>query len=425
VTEQISIEANTIAGDPYPSRLISVDDHVIEPPNLWLDRCSRRHRDLVPRVERTRAVNSGVWEFSGWQFVERPDDPAARPADVWVYEDDRVLMSRGASSVGFERGDLSPVPITFEGHDMRPGCYDQAARLADMDLNNTEASVCFPSISRFCGQFFMNRTHVDVALECIRIYNDWMIDEWCGGAGHNRLIPLTLIPMWDPELAAREIERCAQKGSHSIAFSECPPDLELPSLYTDFWVPVLRACESTETVINMHIGSSSKLPKTSADAPHLATSSIIHQKGGNALIDWIVSASLQTYPGLRIALSEAQAGWLPFILERMDNIWERDRAVNAGDERHLTDPPSSYIAGRVYFCIFDDLHALRNRDAIGMGQLMFETDYPHGDSTWAYSTELIQRHASAAGLSDYEYWRLIRGNAIECYQLARLHGISR
>jgi len=77
----------------------------------------------------------------------------------------------------------------------------------------------------------------------VRTYNDWMIDEWCGGAGRGRLIPMTIVPLWDVELAAAEVRRCADKGSHSVAFTEAPPNLNLPSLYTKYWDPFVQACE--------------------------------------------------------------------------------------------------------------------------------------------------------------------------------------
>ena len=111
-------------------------------------------------------------------------------------------------------------PLTYD--EMRPGCYEQAPRLEDMDENHTEVSLSFPTFPRFCGQTFLEHGERDLALACVRAYNDWMIDEWCAGAGYGRLIPLTLIPLWDPELAAAEVRRCAAKGSFAVAFSGEP-----------------------------------------------------------------------------------------------------------------------------------------------------------------------------------------------------------
>jgi hypothetical protein len=126
---------------------------------------------------------------------------------------------------------------------------------------------------------------------------------------------------------------------------------------------------------------------------------------------------------LKIALSEGQVGWMPFVLDRMDDVWERAHMYEAGLRERLPERPSSYIAGRVYGCIFDDLHGLESRDRVGMSQIMFETDYPHADSAFPNSAAVVEKLMSAAGLNDHERWQFLRGNAIECYQLQR-YGIT-
>jgi predicted TIM-barrel fold metal-dependent hydrolase len=312
-------------------------------------------------------------------------------------------------------------PVAYD--DMLPGCYEQAARLADMDANHVEASMCFPTFPRFCGQTFLERADKELALLCVRAYNDFMIDEWCAGDGAGKLIPQTIIPLWDPHLAAAEIRRCADKGSHAVAFSEVPPRLNLPSIHSDHWDPFFAVCDDTDTVINMHIGSSSKLPMTSPDAPIAVAIALTAQNAEAAFADWLMSGKLSRFPNLRIAFSEGQAGWIPFVLERLESIWERSIRFERGLRERVPQPPSSYIPGRIYSCIFDDLHGLASRDVIGMDQIMFETDYPHNDSTFPHSKEVASKHVAEAGLTDRETWKLVRGNAIECYGLRR-YGIT-
>jgi len=311
--------------------------------------------------------------------------------------------------------------VLFE--DILPGCYDRAARLADMDRNHTDASLCFPTFPRFCGQTFLERGDRGLALACVRAYNDWMIGEWCADAARGRLIPLTLVPMWDPVLAAAEVRRCADKGSHAIAFSENPAALGLPSVHTDAWDPLWAACQETDTVVNMHIGSSSTFSKTSDDAPPLVIIALTFEGASHALVDWLTSGVLARFPSLRIALSEGQVGWMPFLLERLDEAWEHARGYAKTQEK-VPEPPSSYVPGRVFGCVFDDQVGLALRDRIGMGQIMFETDYPHGDSTFPHSRDTAATIASKADLSEQETWRLLRGNAISCYRLDRYGIIS-
>jgi predicted TIM-barrel fold metal-dependent hydrolase len=300
---------------------------------------------------------------------------------------------------------------------MRPGAYDQTERLADLDANHTDASLAFPTFPRFCGQTFLENPDRELGLACVRAYNDWMIDEWCAGDGYGRLIPLTLIPLWDPDLAATEVRRCAAKGSFAIAFSENPARLKLPSIHSEHWDPLFAACEESDTVVNLHIGSSSTFPLTSLDAPRATSLALTAQGATHALADWLTSGVLDRFTQLKVALSEGQVGWIPFLLERLDSVWH-DRP-GYGGIRHLSAPPSSYMKGRVYGCVFDDVVGLQLRDRIPMSQIMFETDYPHGDSTWPNSKVVLEKIVAAAGLDSDETYALARGNAIQCYGLER------
>jgi Amidohydrolase len=400
-------------------KIISVDDHLVEPPALWKDRLPRRYLDRGPRVERKKGLMRFDFDSGGVSsFVEDHEHPDARWCDHWVYDDHRWPFASAFAAIGALRELPATTPVAYD--DMVPGCYDQVSRLADMDANHVEASMCFPTFPRFCGQTFLEREDKELALLCIRAYNDFMIDEWCAGAGAGRLIPQTIIPLWDPELAAAEIHRSAARGSHAVSFCEIPPYLGLPSIHSGHWDPFFTACQDTETVINMHILSGSKVPITSPDAPLLVVMALTAQSAEAGLADWLSSGKLVRYPGLKIAFSEGQAGWMPFILERLDSAWERSIRFDRAIRETVPEPPSSYVPNRVFTCVFDDLHGLESRDKIGMSQFMFEVDYPHTDSTFPYSKEVAAKHVAAAGLSDYETWQLLRGNAIACYGLERL-----
>jgi predicted TIM-barrel fold metal-dependent hydrolase len=371
-------------------------------------------------VVRTRAHLAG-WEGSNWQFVPDSDRDDAQPADMWVYESSKVLLQQGLVAAAYPNDQRDGSPVTYEGG-MRPGAYQRDARMEDMALNHTDVSLCFPSVARFCGQFFMHRDDPGLAAECVRVYNDWMIHEWCGGPARGRLIPLTLVPMWDVAAAAAEVRRCADAGAHAVAFSESPSSLGLPSLYSGYWDPFIAACDDTDTVINMHIGSASTVATTAPDSPHIVSATLFFQYGMYALIDWVMSGALARFPGIRLALSEAQGGWMPFVLERMDKAWERHDLIDRLDD--VTELPSSYVRERVFVCLFDDLHALESRDILGIDQMMFETDYPHADSTWPHSAQTAAKLIGEARLSQDETTKLLRGNAIRCYGLDRYFGVT-
>jgi predicted TIM-barrel fold metal-dependent hydrolase len=231
------------------------------------------------------------------------------------------------------------------------------------------------------------------------------------------------VPLWDADLAAAEVRRCAGKGSFAVAFAENPHPLGFPSFHDKdgFWNPFFQACQDTGTVICMHIGSSSKMPSTAPDAPFIISSTLTFQNAMGSVLDYIFSGTLARFPTLTIAYSEGQVGWMPYIFERADKLWE-ERSDNSFGT-WLPDPPSSYIPGRVYGCIFDDATGLANRDRIGMDQICFETDYPHADSTFPNSKEVLTAICAEAEMSDDEVYKLTRGNAIRAFGLERF-GLS-
>ena len=393
-------------------RIISVDDHVVEPPDLWTSRLPSKYADRCPRVER----DSAVFNFEGGVFSYEKGVEEGTPCDWWLYDDLIYPFPKLSAAVGFENLDVEPV--TFD--EIRPGSWIQSERLADMDANHVDVSICFPNVlPRFCGQTFLEREDKELALLCVKAYNDWMIDEWCAGNGKGRLIPLTLIPLWDPIEAAEEVHRCASKGSFAVAFSENPYHLGLPSIHdkNHFWDPFFSACQETETVVCMHIGSSSKMPSTSPDAPFSVSSTITFANAMGSMCDYILSGIFVRFQKLKIAYAEGQVGWMPYVVERMDKIWEERGDASFGID--LPDPPSSYIPNHIWGCIFDDEIGLKNRDIIGMNQICFEVDFPHADTTFPNTLDVATKICTEAKLSEDEIYMLMRGNAIDCFGLER------
>jgi predicted TIM-barrel fold metal-dependent hydrolase len=297
--------------------------------------------------------------------------------------------------------------------DVRPGCYEPIARLADMDTNWTQASLCFPNFPRFCGQTFLEASDRDLALLCVRAYNDWMVEEWCGPSG-GRLVPLCLVPLWDASLAAAEVERNAARGVRAVAFSEIPAYLGLPSIHSGDWDPFFAACEATGTVVCLHIGSGSKMPSTSPDAPLGVTVTIGFGNCMNSLADWLFSGKLEQFPGLRLSYAESQIGWIPYLLERADDVWKQHRAwVATGGE--ISEPPSTYYYRQVYGCFFRDEHGMASLDKCGVDNVMYEVDYPHSDSTWPDSKTVAAEIMD--GLDPDVVFKLVRGNAVKLFGL--------
>ena len=387
--------------------LISADDHVCEPPDLWQDRLPSKHREAGPRM----IEEDGV--------------------EVWVFEGKR-RPSRGLESTAGRRFEqFSPLPLSYK--EMRPGCYDVKARIADMDMGGVLAAIVFPSFPRFAGQVFSEASDRELGFACIQAYNDWMLDEWCAYAP-GRFIPMTMIPFWDTALAVKEIERCAGKGARCITFSENPAALGWPSIHdvNRYWDPVFAACNDTGLVINMHAGSSSRMPKTSDDMPYIEVQVLGPMTVPTAAFcDYIFSDNFVRNPNLKICLSEGGIGWIATALERCERVYERQRhwamkydiesdqrtgvirqlPLKRGfDERRPTEIFKEHIFG----CFFEDFAGVHSMQRLGLlGNIVMETDYPHSDTTWPNSIELA--HRQLAGLTQEEAENVLVGNASRLY----------
>ena len=239
--------AVTFLPEPEPREVfcpvISTDDHIVEPPHMWEGRFPAKHADAAPRVVETE--DGGQRWLWGGELI----------ANVGF----NAVAGRPSTEYGFE-------PTRFD--EMRKGAWDIDARLADMDINGVWASVCFPSfLPGFVGQrISLAPADPDLGMAAMRAWNDWMLEEWCG-RDPDRMIPMQLPWLRDPEVAAAEIRRNAERGFKAVTFSESPDKLGLPSIHTGYWDPFLAACEETETVVCLHVGSSSTSPSTTDDAP--------------------------------------------------------------------------------------------------------------------------------------------------------------
>jgi predicted TIM-barrel fold metal-dependent hydrolase len=365
--------------------LVSVDDHLIEPADMFANHVPARYRDRAPTVIKENGADT-------WMF----DDVRARSVGL------NAVASWPKEEWGFD-------PVGFA--EMRPGCYDVHERVRDMNANGVLASMSFPSMARFAGQFFMEHHDRDLALVMLQAYNDWHIEEWCG-AYPGRLLPLAIGPIWDAELLAAEVRRVAAKGCRAISFTEAPYKLGLPSFHGHQWDPFFEACVENDVVICIHIGSGSSMPTTSADAPIDIIITLPTQLAINVASDLLWGPVLRQFPGLRVALSEGGAGWVPQFLERVDRSYKNQTwtGQDFGDKL-----PSDVFREHILTCFIVDDVALRMRDAVGIDNIAWECDYPHSDSTWPHSPETLARSFDSVHMSDEEIEKITHQNAIRWF----------
>jgi predicted TIM-barrel fold metal-dependent hydrolase len=388
--------------------IIDVDAHVVEPRDVWTSRLPAKYRDIGPRIV---YAPGGDVKLVGSSYIEAPGTEGPDVA-WWFYEDRQVSLKRYIAAAGFPAEEVGMHGVTYET--MRPGCYQPAERLGDMDLNGVHAQLCFPNFPRFCGQVFLWGQDKELSLLSVRAYNDWMVEEWCGTSG-GRLLPLCIIPLWDAELAVAEVRRNAARGVRAVAFSELPPYLGLPSVHSRYWDPFFAACAETGTVVCMHIGSGTKTPQTSDDAPEAVAGTIIFGNSAASLVDFLFSGVLHRFPTLKIMYAEAQIGWIPYVLERADDVWHTHRGWAHGQD-NCPELPSSYYYRQVSSCFFKDPVGIDLLDKVGVDNILFETDYPHQDSTWPDTREAAA--LQFGHLPQDQIDKIARGNAIKLFGLA-------
>jgi predicted TIM-barrel fold metal-dependent hydrolase len=365
--------------------LVSVDDHVVEPPDLFEGRLASKYVEYAP------------------QFITNPDG-----TNVWKYNGETVMNVALNAVAGRPKEEYGIEPTSFS--QLRPGTYDHNERVKDMSANGVLGSLCFPSFPQFCGQLFARTENKDIALAMVQAYNDWHIDEWCG-SHPGRFIPCALPAIWDPQAFAAEVRRVAKKGCHALTFSENPSKLGWPSIHSDHWDPVWRACSEEAVVVCMHIGSSSQLTITSPDAPMDVMITLQPMNIVQAAADLVWSATLRKFPDLKVALSEGGIGWIPYFLERIDYNYDRHHAWTGQD--FGTKLPSEVFNAHVLTCFIDDKFGVASLDALDKDMVTWECDYPHSDSNWPQSPEIFAQSVQA--LSDENIDKITHLNAMRHY----------
>jgi predicted TIM-barrel fold metal-dependent hydrolase len=365
--------------------LISVDDHVIEPPTMFDQHIPEKYRSQAPHI------------------VKMPDG-----GDLWAFEDGYAPNVGLNAVAGCPPEEYGLDPTQYE--QMRPGCWNVDERVRDMSASGVLAGLNFPTFPQFCGQLFLRAKDKDLALASVQAYNDWHILEWAG-AYPDRLIPLSLPVLWDADLAAAEVRRVAALGCRAVTFSENPGKLGLPDYHSTYWDPFFKACSETGVVVCLHIGSSSSMQIPSPDAPPEVMISLTPVNSMLAVTDLIYSSSLTRFPDLQIAISEGGNGWIPYVIERADYVYDHHHAWTHTDLNGRR--PSQVYHEQMWTCFIDDPVGVRLRDLVGVDKMMWEMDYPHSDSTWPQVPETLWK--SFDGVSDEEINKITHLNAMKCY----------
>jgi predicted TIM-barrel fold metal-dependent hydrolase len=367
--------------------IVSVDDHITEPGNVFDKQLSGKDRASAP-VLKLKQNGTNYWEYQGKKIQS-------------------VALNAVAGRVREEYG-MEPTAL----EQLRKGCWDVDARVDDMNVNGVAASLNFPSFAGIDGGLFISAADKSQAIVHMRAYNDWHIDEWCG-AHPGRFIPLGILPLWDPQETAKEVKRLANKGCHAVTMSENPTKRDLPSIHSDYYEPLWKAVVENDTAICLHIGTGNLAPHCSPESPievNIATMPVAVAFGA---ADWLNLAALQRYPKMKICLSESGIGWIPYLMERADYSHEQHHVWTHSNQYFGDEKPSVIFKRHFSSCFIDDAYGLRNIDLIGEDNICYEVDYPHSDAPWPHAPETLWK--SAQHLTDAQIDKITHRNAMRLY----------
>jgi predicted TIM-barrel fold metal-dependent hydrolase len=365
-------------------RIISADDHVNPPPTMYAERLPRELRDRAPRVERR-----GDREVLVFEGTERPFNSLSGSAGV---DEKNIEVLSKTKEIG------------------RRGGWDPAARIVDMDFDGVDAQVLFGSGDG--GGIEIRTENRPLRFAMMQAYNDWLA-EHCS-VYPKRTVGIAEIPVWDIELAIAEAKRAAKRGLRGVLISAIPAYQESPpedKPYTDPWYePLWTVLEELNLPINMHLGTR---PLTRGLMGNIMVQvSVNKSMMSEPIASFIFSGVLMRHPGLKVVSVESGIGWMAFLVQWMDATWRKHRH-HTGSK--LEEPPSFYFHRQVFGTFIDDVVGVRNRDVIGVDNIMWSSDYPHINSSWPRSREYIEKHF--ADVPPAERAKMVGGNAARVYGL--------
>jgi predicted TIM-barrel fold metal-dependent hydrolase len=375
--------------------IVSVDDHIVEPADMFDNHVPAALKDKAPR------------------YVIEPNGDG-----YWTFENRRVANVGLNAVVGRPRSEYGMEPTALS--QMREGAYNVHKRIDDMNVNGLLASLNFGSFVGFDGSFFVGASDKKLAHTMLQAYNDWHIDEWCG-AYPGRFIPMAMLPTWDINLVVEEIKRVVKKGVRAVAFSDNPALKGLPSIHNEYWEPLWKICNDEHVVLNCHIGTGASAAHASLESPVDAWITSMPISIVNSASDWLQLRALQRYPDLTVALSEGGIGWIPYFLERADFTFEHHHEWTHTDFGGRK--PSDIFREHFLTCFIDDKFGVKNRADVGIDTICYECDYPHSDTVWPEAPEYLMRNFD--GVSDEDINKITHLNAMRAYSFDPFKHLAR
>jgi len=377
-------------------RAIDTDSHITEPPDVWTARVASKWGDAVPHVRKLGGRD--IW-FIG-------DEPCGGPGYT--------------SMAGFD----GSFPDSREGfHDIPRSTWDAKARLAHLDDEGIYGQVLYPNVGGFGSGGFLKLKEPELMLECVRAYNDFLI-EWCS-ADANRLLAVAAMPFWDVDACVAEVERAARIGHRSILACSDPRFFDQPALASRHWDPFWAACRDADLPISFHIGAGdlsdllTDAAKIGTRANFARTSSQIFMQNATCIADLIFGGVCHRYPELQFVSVESGIGWVPSFLETCDWQFMNSQVRREHPEYDLL--PSEYFRRQIYACFWFEEQSIGPALALYPDNVMWETDFPHPTCQHPGPRDGLARHprefvdSALGGLPEELVAKVLHGTAARVY----------
>jgi len=374
--------------------VISADSHMMEPANLWVERLDAKYKDDAPRV--VKSDNKGDFLFVA------PGIPSFPVAGGFAAGRSGQELKDFLSEAGQDKG--------YEA--ARPSGWDPAERLKDQDIDGVHAEVLYTTL----GMPLFGLHDTDLQRACFKAYNDWVAE--FASYDRKRLHPIGLISLEDIEEGAKELRRAAKIGLTRETIWGSPPR-EKPYYLKDY-DPFWAAAEELEMPLSLHVITGKRPPKSKEEREKIRSRNpdftrgymnLIHEVQ-RSLTDIIFGGVMMRFPKIRIVSAENDSGWIAHYMYRMDHAFDKFSAMMS---EPLEMKPSEYVRRNLWATFQDDPIGPMLFKFFGEDRFMWASDFPHTDSTWPHSLDVIKK--DFAGVPENVTQKIICDNAAELYHI--------